>query len=217
MARFKAAVVQTAPVGGDTLAAVSRAVEQVAECGRQGAQVAVFPEAYIGGYPKGANFSIFIGARTPEGREEFKAYHDQAISVPGPEIAALGKAAKAAKLYLTIGVIEREGGALYCTALFFGPEGDLLGKHHKTMPMAAERLCWGFGDGSTPTTVETPWGAMGSVICWENSCRSYAWRCMEKGFGSTARRPRTTGKAGLPPCSTLLWKAAVSCCRRANI
>lgn len=168
MARFTAAVVQAASVGGDTRATVARAVELIADCGRHNAQVVVFPEAFIGGYPKGANFNIFIGARTPEGREEFKAYHDQAIAVPGPETAILSKAVRDAKLFLTIGVIEQDGGTLYCTALFFGPEGDLLGKHRKTMPTAAERLCWGFGDGSTLTTVETPWGRMGAVICWEN-------------------------------------------------
>ena len=88
--------------------------------------------------------------------------------MPGPETDILAKAAKDAGLYLTIGVIERDGGTLHCTALFFGPEGTLLGKHRKLMPTALERLCWGFGDGSTLTTVPTPWGPLGSVICWEN-------------------------------------------------
>jgi nitrilase len=71
-------------------------------------------------------------------------------------------------MFVTIGVIERDGGTLYCTALFFGPDGSLLGKHRKLMPTCVERLCWGFGDGSTLTTVDTPWGKMGAVICWEN-------------------------------------------------
>ncbi len=168
MVMLKAAVVQAASVGGDTAATVAKACDLIAECGRKGAGLAVFPEAFVGGYPKGASFDIFIGGRTPEGRAEFEAYWAQAIDVPGAETAALGKAVKAAGIYLTIGVIERERGTLYCTALMFGPDGDLLGKHRKTMPTAAERLCWGFGDGSTLATVETPWGAMGSVICWEN-------------------------------------------------
>jgi nitrilase len=90
------------------------------------------------------------------------------VVVPGPETARLGTAAREAKAFVTIGVIERDGGTLYCTALFFGPDGALLGKHRKTMPTAAERLCWGFGDGSTLTAVDTPWGKMGAVICWEN-------------------------------------------------
>lgn len=168
MAFVRAAVVQTATLGDDTPATLAKAVELIAECGTRGAKIAVFPEAYIGGYPKGGDFHIYLGARTPEGRDEYTAYWRRAIAVPGPETDILAKAAKDAGLYLTIGVIERDGGTLHCTALFFGPEGTLLGKHRKLMPTALERLCWGFGDGSTLTTVPTPWGPLGSVICWEN-------------------------------------------------
>lgn len=167
MEKIKACVVQAATVPNDTPATVLKAIGLIEECGRRGAQVAVFPEAFIGGYPKGANFDIMIGKRSVESREEYAVYADSAIQVPGPETEALGKATKEANLFATIGVIERDGGTLYCTALFFGPDG-LLGKHRKLMPTAAERLCWGFGDGSTLTAVPTPWGNMGAVICWEN-------------------------------------------------
>lgn len=168
MAKFKAAVVQAASVPEDTQATVDKACRLIAECGEQGVSVAVFPEAFIGSYPKGVNFDIAIGVRTPAGRDEFRTYYDQAIVVPGPETARLGQAAREAGIFVVTGVIEREGGTLYCTVLFFGPDGALAGKHRKLMPTAAERLCWGFGDGSTLTTVDTPWGVMGSVICWEN-------------------------------------------------
>jgi nitrilase len=168
MARFTAAVVQAGTVGTDTAATLEKAEHLIAECGRRGVEVAVFPEAFIGGYPKGADFHIFIGGRVPESRDEFAGYWSRAIDVPGPDTVRLGRAARDARLFLTIGVIERDGGTLYCTALFFGPDGSLLGKHRKTMPTAAERLCWGFGDGSTLTTVDTPWGKLGAVICWEN-------------------------------------------------
>src|SRR5690606_28306953 len=109
-----------------------------------------------------------IGRRTFEGREEFRAYFEHAIDVPGAETQAIAQAARDAGIFVTIGVIERDGGTLYCTALFFGPEGDLLGKHRKLMPTAAERLCWGCGDGSPLTAVPTPGGSMGAVICWEH-------------------------------------------------
>src|SRR5207253_8775475 len=65
-------------------------------------------------------------------------------------------------------LIERDGGTLYCTALFFAPDGSLAGKHRKLMPTAMERLIWGFGDGSTLPVVDTPLGKLGAVICWEN-------------------------------------------------
>ena len=168
MTKFTGAVVQASTVAGDTEATVRKAVDLIAETARRGAKVAVFPEAFIGGYPKGADFHIYLGGRTPEGRQEFAAYHASAINVPGPETDVIGKAAKEANLFVTIGVIERDGGTLHCTALYFGDDGRLIGKHRKLMPTALERLCWGFGDGSTINTVDTPFGPMGSVICWEN-------------------------------------------------
>ena len=70
--------------------------------------------------------------------------------------------------HLVIGVIERDGGTLYCTVLFFAPDGALIGKHRKLMPTAMERLIWGFGDGSTLPVFDTPLGRIGAVICWEN-------------------------------------------------
>lgn len=72
------------------------------------------------------------------------------------------------RIYLVIGVVEREGGTLYCTVLFFAPDGSFLGKHRKVMPTASERLVWGFGDGSTMPVFDTPLGKVGAVICWEN-------------------------------------------------
>jgi nitrilase len=106
--------------------------------------------------------------RSPEGRTEFRRYWNSAIEVPSPATETLGIAARDNDIYLVIGVIERDGGTLYCTALFFAPDGTLMGKHRKLMPTAMERLIWGFGDGSTLPVFETPLGRIGSVICWEN-------------------------------------------------
>jgi nitrilase len=86
----------------------------------------------------------------------------------GPEIAQLAKAAGEHKLYVCMGIIERDGGTLYCTAVYLGPDGAVLGKHRKLMPTALERLVWGFGDGSTLRAVDTPFGKLGAVICWQN-------------------------------------------------
>ncbi len=162
-----AAVAQTATVLFDTPATVERAIGLMADAARQGAQLLVFPEAFIGGYPKGADFHIYLGGRTPQGRADFKRYFDAAVSADGPEVAQLAKAAARHKLYTVVGIIERDGGTLYCTALYLGPEG-ILGKHRKLMPTALERLVWGFGDGSTLAAVDTPFGKLGAVICWEN-------------------------------------------------
>jgi nitrilase len=162
------AAVQLGSVLGRTMETVSALERACAECARQGVQLAVFPEALIGGYPKGLTFGASLGIRTPQGRELFREYALGAIDVPGPVIAAIGEIAKAHGLYLVVGVVEREGGTLYCTALYIGPDGTLLGKHRKLMPTAMERLIWGFGDGSTLRIVDAPIGRFGALICWEN-------------------------------------------------
>jgi nitrilase len=167
-ASVRAAVVQAASVPFHTDACVDKAVRLTAEAAATGARVILFPEAFIAGYPKGLNYGLVVGARDAAGREEFRLYLESAITVPGPETLRLGEAAAASRSYVVIGVIERELGTCYCTVLFFGPDGALLGKHRKLMPTALERMIWGFGDGSTLTAVESPYGRIGSVICWEN-------------------------------------------------
>ena len=164
----RAAVIQAGSVPFDTEACVKKAIRLTGEAAATGAQLVVFPEAFIPGYPKGLNYGLVVGARDPVGREEFRLYLEAAIAVPGPETQRLGEAAAIHGVYLVIGVIERELGTCYCTVLFFGPDGRLLGKHRKLMPTALERMIWGFGDGSTLTVVDSPFGRIGSVICWEN-------------------------------------------------
>jgi nitrilase len=164
----KACVAQVGAVPFDVPASVSKAEEWIAKAGAEGCQIVVFPEAFIAGYPKGADFDISIGRRTERGRDEFRRYFEASITVPGPETQRLAQSAATANAYVVMGVMERDLGTLYCTALFFGPDGTLLGKHRKLMPTAGERLIWGFGDGSTLPVFETPIGNIGAVLCWEN-------------------------------------------------
>ena len=168
MDRLRVAVVQAAPVVFDVARTLAKLRDLVADAARQGARLAVFPEAFVSAYPKGLSFGAHMGMRSTEGREEFRVYYDSAIDVPGPAVDAIGAAAADGNLYLVVGVIERDGGSLYCTVVFFGPDGQLLGKHRKLMPTALERLVWGQGDGSTLTALDTAIGKMGAVICWEN-------------------------------------------------
>ncbi|MGE0279107.1 MAG: carbon-nitrogen hydrolase family protein [Rhizobiaceae bacterium] len=165
---FKAAVVQMASVPGNASATAESAAARLREAASNGARLAVFPEALIGGYPKGASFGAPIGMRRPEGREAFARYHAAAIDVDGPEVAILAEAAAETGAFAVVGVIERDGATLYCTALYFDGEKGLVGKHRKLMPTAGERLIWGFGDGSTMPVFRTELGTIGAVICWEN-------------------------------------------------
>jgi nitrilase len=150
------------------MASLEKLRRLTAEAAALGARLAVFPEAFIAGYPRGLDFGARVGMRTPKGRDDFRRYFESAIEVPGPETELIGHAAAEGKLHLCVCVIERGGGTLYCTALFFGPDGRLLGKHRKLMPTAMERLIWGFGDGSTLPVLDTEIGKLGAVICWEN-------------------------------------------------
>lgn len=165
---FIGAVVQTASVAFDPLRTIEKLGDFAAKAAADGAKLVVFPEAFVGGYPKGSDLGARVGWRTPAGREIFRAYYDGAVDVPGPLVERIGEIASANAIYLVTGVIEREGGTLYCTVIFHSPGGVLLGKHRKLMPTASERLMWGFGDGSTLPVFNTPLGKIGSVICWEN-------------------------------------------------
>lgn len=166
------AVVQATPVLFDRAASIEKVVRLTQEAAGQGAQLILFPEAFIPAYPRGLSFGMVVGSRSPDGRRLWERYWSHAVDVPGPETERLGQAARRANVYLAVGVIERDArssqGTLYCTLLYFGPDGALLGKHRKIKPTAAERLIWGEGDGSTLTVLDTPLGRMGGLICWEN-------------------------------------------------
>ncbi len=164
----KAAVVQAAPVVFDTKATIGKVASLTEQATRDGGQLVVFPEAFVAGYPRGADFGAVIGNRSDEGRDEFLRYWRSAIEVPGPWTEELGTIAARHGTFLVIGVIERDGGTLYCTIVTFDPTGSMLGKHRKLMPTGSERLVWGFGDGSTLDVYDTGIGRLGSVICWEN-------------------------------------------------
>lgn len=167
-AAVRATVIQAAPVAFDPDATLDRVDTLAAEAAEGGTDLMVFPEAFVSCYPRGLTFGAAVGSRTPEGRRWFRRYWESSVAVPGPSTERLGTVAERHGCHLVIGVIERDGGTLYCTALTFGPDGTLLGKHRKLMPTAQERLVWGFGDGSTMPVYDTPVGRIGTVICWEN-------------------------------------------------
>ena len=170
--KVKVAVVQAAPVLFDREATVEKACRLAGEAAAQGAKVILFPEAFVPAYPRGLAFGTVVGGRSPQGRLTWQTYWANAVDIPSPATEALGAAAGQSKAYLIIGVIERDNqfsrGTLYCTMLYFGPDGQLIGKHRKLKPTAGERLIWGEGDGSTLTVINSEFGKIGGLICWEN-------------------------------------------------
>lgn len=163
-----AAVVQAASVAFDPDRTLAKATELATKAAAEGADLIVFPEAFLSGYPRGMDFDVVVGARTEKSRDLFLDYWSSAIEIPGPENDHLATLAADLNSYLVMGCIERAGGTLYCTVLYYSPDHGLLGKHRKVMPTAGERLIWGFGDGSDLDVYQTPIGNLGGAICWEN-------------------------------------------------
>ena len=162
------AVVQASPVVFDRERTLEKVRALAGDAARRGARLVLFPEAFVSAYPRGMDFGAVIGARSEQGREDFRRYWESSVDVPGPAVDELSRTARDHGIYLLIGVIERDRGTLYCSVLFFAPDGRFLGKHRKIMPTASERLVGGFGDGSTMPVFDTPLGRVGAVICWEN-------------------------------------------------
>jgi nitrilase len=167
---FKIAVVQAAPVVLDREATVSKACELIAEAGRSGARLVIFPEAFIPTYPDWV-------WRIPPSQHRVLAdmyaeLLEQSVEIPSPVTEDLSQAARQAAVYVAMGLNERNAQAsnasLYNTLLYIGPEGDLLGKHRKLVPTAPERMVWAQGDGSTLEVYDTSLGKLGGLICWEN-------------------------------------------------
>lgn len=161
-----------------TLANILRHEEAIAA---SGARLVVMPEAVLGGYPKGEHFGTRLGYRLPEGREAFARYHANAVDLDGPEIAELADLSTRTGATLVLGVIERAGASLFCTALFIEPERGLVAKHRKLMPTGTERLIWSQGDGSTMPVVDSQAGKLGAAICWENHMPLFRTAMYAKG------------------------------------
>lgn len=172
VSRVKVAVVQASPMLFDREATVEKACRLIREAAAQKARLVLLPEAFIPAYPRGLSFGMVVGSRSPEGRHLWQRYWENAVEVPGPATDRLGEAVRETGVHLAIGVIERDGqlsgGTLYCTLLYFAPDGSVAGKHRKLKPTGAERLIWGEGDGSTLTVLDTELGKIGGLICWEN-------------------------------------------------
>lgn len=173
----RVAVVQSAPSLFDPPETLRRFETLLAEAAAGGAELVVFPEAFIGGYPKGATFGATVGERTDEGRALFARYRRAAIDSFDDLRATVARH----RVHVVVGVIERAGHTLYCTALLIAPDGTLLGHHRKLVPTGTERLIWGQGDATDVAVVDTDLGRVGLAICWENYMPLYRTALYQQG------------------------------------
>jgi nitrilase len=178
---LKVAVAQVGSVLFDTAATLLRVKALCEEAASAEVRLVVFPEALLGGYPKGLDFGAVVGSRGEAGKEMFARYFKGAVVCPGVETEMVAEWARRLGLHIVIGLVERDRGTLYCSSLLFSPEGGLVAKHRKLMPTGSERLIWGMGDGSTMRVVETTIGRIGMAICWENYMPLYRQHLYEQG------------------------------------
>lgn len=178
---LRAALAQLGSTLFDTPATMRKVEAHCRQAAAAGAQLLVFPEALIGGYPKGLTFGATVGNRTSEGRDQFLRYSRAAIDCPGPETETLAAWSAELNLHIVIGVIERALGTLYCTSQLFAPDRGLIAKHRKLVPTGSERLLWGQGDGSTIAVTPTDLGRIGMAICWENYMPLYRQHLYSQG------------------------------------
>ena len=165
----KIALVQAEPVLFDKDASLVKAMKYIEEAAKKKAELIVFPELFIPGYPIGMNFGFSMGKRTEAGREDWMRYYNASLVAGGPEFEALAHAAIKAGAYISMGFSERDAvkGTLYNSNVIFEPDGSYK-VHRKLKPTGTERVVWGDADKDYFPITETPWGPMGSLICWES-------------------------------------------------
>jgi aliphatic nitrilase len=162
--KLKVAAAQLAPVFMDRALTVEKSCHAIRDAGKNGAQLVAFPEAFIPGYP------YWAMVLDPTLINPFlQKLYDQAVVVPSQATNALCAAAKEAECHVVMGLNEREGGTLYNSQLFIGPDGEILGKRRKLVPTSHERLVWGRGDGSDLQVYSTHVGIVGGLICYEHA------------------------------------------------
>ena len=163
---FTLAAVQAAPVYLDREASVEKACGLIREAAEQGADLAVFGETWVSGYA-----SFATNTTHPQFGAALRQFILNGVEVPSPATDALCAAARVAEIDVVIGIAERDSttqGSIYCTLLFIGREGEILGKHRKLKPTFYERSVWGEGDGSSLRVYERPYGRLGGLNCWEH-------------------------------------------------
>ena len=165
----RVAVIQAEPVLFNKEASLQKALNYIREAGSKHAELIVFPELFIPGYPVGMNFGFSVGKRTEPGRADWKRYYDASLVAGEEEFRLLAQAAAEAKAFVSIGFSERDAviGTLYNSNAIFTPDGSWQ-IHRKLKPTGSERLVWGDANRDYFPITETPWGPIGCLICWES-------------------------------------------------
>ncbi|NNL90361.1 MAG: carbon-nitrogen hydrolase family protein [Marinicaulis sp.] len=168
MTKYSVAAVQAAPMLFDPSETIERFAHWLGEAKAAGADLVVFPEAFLGGYPKGVDFGARVGSRNAAGRELFQRYFETSFDRAGDNFDRVRKLVSDAGVNVVVGVIEPAGGTLYCAAATLNRHGEITAWRRKLIPTAMERLIWGVGGGDDLSVANTDTGIVSAAICWEN-------------------------------------------------
>lgn len=182
-ANCKVALVQAEPVMFDKEKGLEKTLKLIYEAAKQNIDLIVFPELFIPGYPIGLNFGFSMGKRSESGREDWSRYYESSIIAGESEFAKLGQAAIDTGAYISIGFSERDAvnGTLYNSNAIFEPDGSYK-VHRKLKPTGSERVVWGDANKYYFPVTDTPWGPVGSLICWESYMPLARVALYEKGI-----------------------------------
>lgn len=177
------AIVQATPVMFRKDKGLEKALTLIDEAAQKGAELIVFPELFLPGYPYGMTFGFTVGSRKADGRVDWKNYYDNSLLFDGAEIKALIDKAKALGVYLSMGYSERDAvtGTLYNSNVMIAPDGTAM-NHRKLKPTGSERVVWGDADRDFFPVMDTPWGPMANLICWESYMPLARVALYEKGI-----------------------------------
>ena len=167
----KVACVQVQPVVLDREATLDKLETVAAEAAREGAELVVFPETFVPVYPSSRWAKAFAGWEADGAKETFARLAQESVAVGSPAERRIGAAAQELGVWIVTGVNEVEPerpGTIYNSLLYHSPTGELALHHRKLVPTNHERLIWGQGDGRGLEAVETGFGRIGGLICWEN-------------------------------------------------
>lgn len=153
----KIAVIQATPVIFDKEKGLAKALGLIDECAANGAELIVFPELFIPGYPYGMTYGFKIGSRSENGRKDWKKYYDNSLLADGEEMKKIAERAIKHKVYISIGYSERDAmnATLYNSNMFISPDGKTV-NHRKLKPTGSERFVWGDADKDFFPVMETP-------------------------------------------------------------
>jgi nitrilase len=200
---FKLAAIQAAAIPFDRDASAEKACRLIREAGAMGATIAGFGETWLPGYPFFCN-----AATSPLSWQAMAEYLHNAVEIPSPTTDKLCEAAKDAGIDVVIGVAERDaatGGTVYCTLLFIGKEGRILGRHRKIKPTFNERAVWGDGDATGLRTYQRPYGKLSGLNCWEHNVMLPGYALAAQGTQIHVAAWPGREPASAPPSPTPLW------------